>query len=544
MVNPSQAISIDAPIGGWNAFDSMDNMPPDSAVELINLIPKSGSVDTRGGTRVFTDTGTGLPVETVVSLDTDKRSMLVSASDGGIWTTDNDVDLIEISSQGTFESSKWQTANFRKLDETGVLIMCNGVDPVQLFESPYYGGSLVPAIFTYGTDTPPDSPFVGCLKFKGRMYYWSDNDDAFWYSQAGSYQGEVKKFNLGAIAQKGGKIKFIVSWTQQDAGDGRDDFIVFVMSTGEVLVYQGDDPESAGFFEMVGRYNTAEPLSVRGHDKYGADTVIMTKDGYVALSTIIQQGRTSDVPQFSRLINNAISSRTQIGYRFYGWDCQVFADQGLFVFNVPLGEGSDQFEQHVLNTVTMKWCKFNGIQVNCLGLFDGRLMGGDGEGRVIAMLEGFNDLDEAILFTALPAFNYLQNPGIQKFISAAQVISTHRNPEMIELTGFSDFNWSYPNYWLQQPELKRIGEWADYQPSSLWDIPLWDTIYWDGPQIIKGSFWDEDYWGAAPFVGTTKGWQNVTAFGYAVSVMIRFLKINSGVVWRSTGIRFNNAGAQ
>jgi hypothetical protein len=202
MAEPSRAISIDAPIGGWNAFDSMDNMPPDSAIALINWIPRSGSVDTRGGTVIYGDTGTGLPVETVAPFDTDTRSAIVAASAGGIWSTDNTVDLIEIAPQDTFESSRWQTANFRKEDEDGVLVMCNGVDPVQVFEAPYYGGSLIPAVFTYVAGTisdptvidPPDSPFIGVLNFKGRCYYWSDNDDAFWYAVAGSYQGEVRKF--------------------------------------------------------------------------------------------------------------------------------------------------------------------------------------------------------------------------------------------------------------------------------------------------------------------------------------------------------------
>ena len=543
MAQPSRAINIDAPIGGWNAFDSLDNMPPDAAVVLRNLIPKAGSVETRGGSQVFGDTGTGLPVETVASLDTDSDVELVAASNGGVWSFDNLGAPTELAAESTFTNNKWQTTNFRKRQqlaesrEVGLLIMCNGVDPVQ----GYQAGVLAPLTFTYieGPDDDPvplppedepQTPFIGVLNFKGRCYYWSDNSDEFWYCAAGSYQGEMRRFNLGSIAQKGGKIKMIVSWTQQDAGDGRDDFIVFIMSTGEILVYQGDDPQSIGFFEMVGRFKTAEPLSIRGSGKFGSDTIIMTKDGYVALSTIVQQGRTSDVPQFSRLIHTAIEKATSRGRSdFYGWDCELFADQSLFIFNVPTSTAETTFRQHVLNTVTMKWCEFWGMNVNCLGLYDDRMMGGDATGRIIAMVEGFSDLNQAITFVALPAFNYLGDAGNHKFLSACQLITTHRNPELIELTGFSDFNYSESPFPLA-PDVKQAATWSVNPPSPIQEI---------------GSFWDEDFWAeddGSPF--TSKGWQNVTAFGYAVTVMVRFKKLNSGVIWRSTGIRFNNAGAQ
>jgi hypothetical protein len=541
MAQPSRAISIDAPIGGWNAFDSLDNMPPDSAVELINLIPNAGSVDTRKGSRIYGDTLTGLPVETVASLDTDSEIRMVAASAGGVFDIDPLGVVVEIEPVGTFGNDRWQTANFRRIDEVGVLIMCNGVDEVHGYTYPDPPpATFDPLIFTYvegpdddptplDPDQEPQTPFIGVLNFKGRCYYWSDNSDEFWYCAAGSYQGQMRRFNLGAIAQKGGKLKFIASWTQQDAGDGRDDFLVFVMSTGEILVYQGDDPQSVGFFEMVGRYKTAQPLSIRGSGKYGSDTVIMTKDGYVALSTIIQQGRTSDVPQFSRLIDSAIEDRTRYGSSWYGWDCELFSEQGLFVFNVPLFEGATQFEQHVLNTVTMKWCKFDSINVNCLGIYDDRLLGGDSVGRVIAINEGFSDIGEPITFAALPAFNYLGDAGNQKFISAAQIISTHGDPSLIELTGASDFNVKLPSVPLS-PESRESAVWS-INPAL--------------PPVTLGSFWDEDYWGVAEdAAATTKGWQNVTAYGYAVTVIVRFKKINSGVKWRSTGIRFTNAGAQ
>ena len=582
----SEAVSIDAPVEGWDAFHSLDDMPPAAAVILDNIIPGAGRVDTRKGYTVFADLGTSAAVETVASLESATLVQLVAASDGGLWEIDGTtVTPVTNAAQGTFTVNKWQYANFRKADESGIMVLCNGTDKAQVYtgNTPGTGGTVVgidhtgtgPPLWDVATeyqigdevqepldtywiatqDSVGETPsggsafwdsipnnfsddFIGCIAFKGRMYYWRDNDDSFWYTQAGSYQGEFQQFDLGSVVQRGGKLVYITSWTQQDSGDGKDDFIVFVFSTGEVLVYQGDDPEGVGFFEMVGRYLTGEPLSIRGSSKYGSDAIIMTKDGYVSLSSIIQEGRTSDVPQFSRLIHSAVTDRTETRSQLYGWDCELFPKDGLFVFNVPLSGST--FEQHVMNTVTQRWCRFKNINVNCITVHDERLFGGNATGEVHALLEGTSDDGSAIEFACLYAFNYLGNAGVHKHVTAAQVLTTHSRPGDIQLTGYADFD---------VPDLPPIilptgidqGIWSVYPVG----YPPWvPPLPADPDQSPIGSSWDEAYWSLQNTPYTTKGWQNVSAFGYAVSLLVRFAKVNETVSWRSTNLRFFYAGSQ
>ena len=533
----SQTHSIDAPTEGWNAFDSIDNMPETAAIVLRNLIPGAGRVDTRAGTTEYWDLGTGEPCQTVASLDSADNSGLFAASAGGIWGITDVADVTIISNPATFSLDKWQNKNFRKADESGILILCNGVDSTQIITpeaAPPPNFDIAPMVAEEYDYTDPDnqvlnpisSDFIGVEVFKGRCYYWRDEDDAFYYTEAGSYQGVLARFPLGAFVQRGGKLIMTTTWTQQDSGDGRDDFLVFVFSTGEILVYQGDDPGGVGFFEFVGRYFTAEPLSVRGKDKYGSDIIIMTKDGYVGLSTIIQQGRTSDVPQFSRLIHSAIVDQTEKTSDIFGWDCILFPKHGLMVFNVPITEGD--FEQHVLNTVTQRWCKFTDIKINCLEVHNERLFGGTQDGRILAVLEQTSDEGNPINFECLYAFSYLGDPGNHKHMTAAQVLTTHSKPEFIELRGYADFDVPLLTP-LALPPGTTEGTWST-NPET--------------PPSPIGSYWDEHYWarGGTPY--TYKGWQNVSAFGYAVALMVRFAKLNDGVTWRSTTIRFNRAGAQ
>lgn len=528
---PSSAISIDAPIDGWDAYNSYDNMPPTAAVQLDNLIPLAGSVVTRGGSTLHADTETALPVESLLPFVNDSDTELYCASDGGIFKIGYGGALVStMIPTGTYGNDRWQYANFRKADETGIIIICNGEDNCQgksLDVSPAPPSTFAALVFTDSVGDPiVDTDFIGCVGFKGRMYYWYDNADSFWFCQAGSYKGTLKEYPLGAFVKKGGKILSITSWTQQDSGDGKDDFFVVIFSTGEILCYQGDDPESAGFFEMVGRYRTAPPLSIRGDDQYGSDTVIMTQDGYITLSTIIQQGRISDVPAFSRMINNAIKQRTSTRSGLFGWECTLYAKESLFIFNVPLSETS--FEQHVLNTVTQKWCRFTGLNTICMAVYNDELYAGMSDGTVIKLLDGTSDLGNPIVFEAIPAFNYLGDAGNHKFITAAQVITTHSKPDQIQLTGIADFN--IPAF---QPLSVPTGA-----VEATWSInpPL--------PPVALGSYWDTDYWSQGDIPYTTSGWQNVSAFGYAVTVAVRFSLVNESIKWRSSGLRFNQAGAQ
>lgn len=520
---PSQVVSIDAPIEGWDAFHSIDQMPPTAAILLDNWIPRGGSCDSRGGHSVFVDLGTGVPCETVASLENESESQLLAASDGGLWDI-TDGTATQIAAASTYSLDRWQCENFRKADESGILIMCNGLDNTQI-----YNGTTIRDIITTGTDealslTPT---FVGCVVYKGRAYYWLPDDNAFYYTQAGSYEGTFQKFDLGTFTRRGGVLVSIFTWTQQDAGHGRDDFIVFVFSTGEILVYQGDDPESTGYWEQIGRYYTSAPMSIRGVVQYGADSILMTRDGYVSMASIMQQGRTSDVPAFSRLIAPAIQERANRTNTLFGWDCQLFQKQSLILFNVPTSDTT--FEQHVMDTVTERWCRFTTLNVNCLKVYDERLFGGTSDGKVLAMLEGTSDNGSAIPLDALYAFTDMGNGGVRKHVTAAQVISTTSNPGKTSISAHADY---------KVPTLTPLVVSETALTDGVWSIPP------ASPPSAVGSYWDSEYWASeSSQAKTTMGWQNVSGYGFSVALLVRMAKLNEAVTWRSTSLRYHMTGA-
>ncbi len=521
-MQPSSVTSIDAPVEGWNAFNSVDDMPPTAAIVLDNLIPSAGKVVSRLGSAIWTDLETNLPVETLASVELPGINQFFAASGNKIFNIEDPLAPVEETLPGPVTNSQFQITNHLNLGGNGVSIWCNGSDPAMQYD----GISWTYLVDTNGVGTE----FVDGLSYKGRMFYWKEDEAAFYYAQAGSSQGDLKKFELGSFLQKGGAVLFMDSWTQQDSGDGKDDFLVIVSTKGEILIYQGDDPDSGGFWEMIGRYITSEPLSVRGHEKFGTDTIIMTKDGYVSLSTIVQQGRVSDVNQFSRLIYSAVTDRTRNSRLRFGWEATLWPRGGLMFFNVPISPTT--YQQHVLNLITMRWCRFTGWNTICMIEHEERLFGGLPDGRVISLMEGNDDLGNEIQCKCLMAYNSLEAPGRNKHLCAAEVRTTARRPEGIEID-------AYAGYIV--PPLPDV---ANSQANG--DQATWSRRSGGGPPDpgVGGSLWNEDYWATGDRPITTSGWQNVSAYGEAVAVAVRFSTINEVVTWRSTNIRYYLSGVQ
>jgi hypothetical protein len=157
-----------------------------------------------------------------------------------------------------------------------------------------------------------------------------------------------------------------------------------------------------------------------------------------------------------------------------------------------------------------------------------RLFAGTRDGKVVALFESTSDRGQAIEFDCLYAFSYLGESGSQKHITAAQVMTTHPAPVKIQLSGFSDF---------RVPELVPVPNPVAYI-SSTWASPP------AAPPSVDGSFWDQDFWSGEGVPFTSKGWQNVSAYGFSVALLVRFAQLSETIIWRSTNLRFHVCGTQ
>ena len=154
------ATSIPAPVGGWNARDALAAMPPTDAVKLVNMIPRAGYVQSRGGFTIHAS-GLGGAVQTLAPYR-GSVELLLAAADGQML----DVTTTPFSVGSGYSSDRWQYAN-----HSAKLIFVNGLDAPQVFD----GTTMTAANFAGSPVGFVPETMWSVNSFKGRAFYWAEN---------------------------------------------------------------------------------------------------------------------------------------------------------------------------------------------------------------------------------------------------------------------------------------------------------------------------------------------------------------------------------
>ena len=164
----------------------------------------------------------------------------------------------------------------------------------------------------------------------------------------------------------------MISTLNIDGGEGVDDLLALIMSSGEVLIYSGSDP-SASNFALVGTYRIAEPVNEkRAIAKLGGDVIVMTKEGYLPLSQVVRQDIVGNkAAAISEKIRGTVINQVKTTGSSTGWQIFVSPDGDKVYFNYPTGDSSDPFNQHVFNPIIRAWCLFENLPSYVWGQYDG-----------------------------------------------------------------------------------------------------------------------------------------------------------------------------
>lgn len=510
----TNAASVPAPTGGWNARDSLDDMEAADAVTMINMIPRSGWVEARRGSSLYVDLDGSLLASGINTLIPYQNTKFLAAYDTAIYDITDPLSPTALT-HASFASDKYQFTAFQSL-----VILTNGED----LALEYDGTDLTDLVIT----GHPTGIFWGCNTFKGRVFYWEEGVQSFWYAQAGAYQGLLTEFDLSTQCRTGGTLVMMLTLTV-DAGDGIDDFAVFVFSTGEALVYQGDDPEDSMRWSSAGRFQIGEPLSIRSHCKVGGTEIVLTKDGWLDIATALSGGRLSEASTYSDKIISAAKEAANKYAALFGWECLYYPAGNLFIANIPRSEfapipgsgGTEwaiQAEQHARNTSTGAWCRFTGWPASTFAVWKDVLYFASG-GRVYTADVGTADAGNPIYIECIPAFNHLGAPGRRKQVTLAAHLTNFPTPEYLVKDGMADYNISFQNQVLTAP----------FVGGAAWDVVEWDTAYWAGDDEALNE--------------TTEGWADTSAFGYAVTVSMRASISGYSLKWYGTNYVYRFAGA-
>jgi hypothetical protein len=496
----SRSSSLPAPVGGWNARDGINDMEATDAVWLTNWYPTPTEVALRYGYSQWA-TGLGSQVETLMSYGSGTANKLFAIAGGSIYdvTAGGAVGAAAVSG---LSNSRWQYTNCGTAAGQ-FLYAANGVDKPLLYNGTTW--TAVDAVSTPSitgvTTTVLNNPIV----FKNRVFFIEANSLRAWYLPSLSNGGAANSVDMSAMCTLGGSLKCMGTWTI-DGGTGVDDYLVFVTTKGEVVVWQGTDPSSVNTWAVKGVWHLGTPVGSRCLMKYQGDLLYISQDGIVPMSGALQSSRVNPKVAVSNKIQFAVSNAvTGYGSNF-GWQMLYFPQQNLLWCNVPVVEGSQQ-QQYVMNTITGAWCNFTGWNANCWELFlDQPYFGGNGYvGKAWNTLQ---DNGSNINASALQAFNYFKAPGLLKRFTMVRPIFRVQGPTNLSVGMKIDFD--------QSDTLTLTGAAATYTLGK-WDVTKWD-------QSIFGD------------LAMLKRWMGVNGIGYAGAPTVKISSPGTDVRWESTDI--------
>lgn len=394
MMRPTQyeqgaSLSLPAPYGGINLRSDITALQPNEARVLENWFAGSGQLSLRPG---FTQWATGLgsgEVKTLAPYVGYSASKLLAAANGKIY----DVTSTGAATQKAtgFAEDRWQTALY-----SDRLFFVNGTDTPQV-----YDGSTVGAIAWAGTGLT-NTNLVNIALVRNRLWFCEKNKADVWYGAVGQITAvsNLTKFQLSQIAG-GGYCMAIGAWSR-DAGDGADDMTAFVMSTGEILIYQGDP---ATTFSLIGKYKTsAPPIGRQCLFNVGGELVVITTLGLLPVSAAVG-GVAMDLARIDPWgkIAPGIAADAVLDSGNPGWHGCLH--DGVVYVTVQQSPGVLS-KQHVLNTRNGTWQTYTGWNGSCFASFNGELYFGAETGGLVCQVGGADDDGTDITAISNGAFIY------------------------------------------------------------------------------------------------------------------------------------------
>lgn len=488
----TKLIPLPAPNKGINAMDGLAQMQPDESIFQFNMIPSQYGIRVRSGYREFA-TGVGSDgIKTIIpfngSTDVDDKLFAVSqdgiyditAGGAGPWVADETFPVIgDTSGYGIWTSVVTVGGNFSLYTDelNGYYVYDEGGSWAQVAQ-----GSGATQIS--GVD-PEDFVFV--TVFKSRVWFVERNSARAWYLPVGAIYGAATQFNFTNKFKHGGTLVGLYNWTV-DGGEGIDDYLIAVSSTGDVVVYKGTDPNNADSWSQHGSwYIGPPPVGRRIGGSFGGEVYLLSRYGLLPMSKLISGSLVQNEDIYlTRKIAPLINEEMAFSIRERGWEVKLIPSEQLLLVSTPKRIGFD-FKQFVQSLNTQGWSVYQDMPYFTGEDWNGTFYLGSSE-NIVYTHEG--DLDnvnlaeddaENIEWSVLLSFQDMGEPGMYH---RSQFI----RPVFLAEGAPSYIIESRYDYDLDQ----LFGAPSGSIPSgALWDSAIWDLSVWAGDfaliQDVRGG---------------------------------------------------------
>jgi hypothetical protein len=458
-----QSFPIAAPTLGMNTRDGVAALDPREARSIRNMIAENGRLIIRKGKTEHQDIVGADGVGSMFTHEGVSGDILLAAADGEIWDVTGAPNAL---TSASYTLNTWSIAQFN--DTT---IGVNGTDTPWAFD-----GTSVGASGLSGSGlTIANLRTVHIVNI--RMWFTEETSADVWYLAPNAVTGVLTKFQLSQET-KGGYCVGVYEFGP---------YTIFVMSTGEVLSYQGDPGTD---FAFVKRYSAPRPVGYDPGFDVAGDLVIMTAGGPLPFEAVAAgvSFNTTALDTWGKVSPSWVEDFERSG-AIAGWNAVFF--MGLVLLNVQLD--TETSKQWIYNTRTKAWSFFDSLNGYQFSELNGVLYFGDKvTGQIWAYMGGTDDGD-LIVGTVRHAFIY----PFQQQVNGQFTIARLNVQATGLVTGQVQVDVDYLERGITAPEfpLATSGD-------GPWDEP-WDEPWGEGGEPIRR-------------------WSSVKGFGRAVAPVVQF----------------------
>jgi len=489
-----RSFPIPAPHNGLNSRENFTRLAQTEARVLRNFLPDEGSCLVRPGHASHATVTGATTVPTLMVWKGATGKQLIAAADGELH--DVTTSTISTFTAANYTSDLWSHDNFN-----GYLFGVNGTD------TPWrYDGTNDSAT---GFTGPTLTSLSTIKQVRDRLWFTINNSADVYYGGIGSVTGALTAFQLSQIAS-GGKCIALNSWSR-DGGDGSDDLTVFVMDTGQVIVYQGNPATN---FSLIGKYMAPQLVEADATIKVGGELILMTVSGPIPLSNVLQSSSDKNAFSPDALGNwGKVAPSWKADYQRYkantNWSAYFF--DGIVYFIFPTG--TDTTLIYVYNTRVPAWTTYTDMPVASFADLSGILYFGS--------------------YSSNKVFSHTTGTD-----NGASITTLSRQGATYPTQGSNSmrYNSFRPNIDANGPTQVQFGLDIDFKDGSL------GTIH-DISVSAEGADWGDDWgsdWGS-PAVSRRK-WYSIRGYGRAVAPAVRTISSAQNVVWSTSDLRGTPGG--
>lgn len=458
-----QSIPIPAPTEGMNTRDGVSSLKATECRSMRNMIAERGKcVIRKGRTEHQAITGVSA-VGTMFTHQGVSADVIMAAAGGEIWDVTGVPSAL---TAATYSLNTWSVAQF---NDTTVGV--NGTDVPWAFD----GTSMASSGLSGSGLTIANLRTVHIVGV--RMWFTEEASADVWYLPVGAVTGVLTKSNL-SLETKGGYCAGIYGFGPHT---------VFVMSTGETVVYQGDPGSD---FAFVKRYDAPRPVGYDPAIDVNGEPVIMTASGPLPFEAIARgiDDNAADLGAWGKIAPSWAADFEDYGSQA-GWNGKFFA--GLVILNLQVD--SETTKQWIFNTRTKSWSFFDELDAYNFTSSGNTLYFGAKDSNQIWRYGGSTDGDEAIVGTIRGGFIY----PFQAQVNGQYTLARLNVESSGIVTGQIQVDTDFRELGINATEIP-----LSSSGSGPWDGP------WDGP-------WGED---GQPILK----WSSVKGFGRSVAPVVQF----------------------